>query len=244
MQMGKTTTCHEAGCPRALGFTEASRLFLTEAAGRNRGTTMKATDFNLPGELQFSLETGVTSFRDGRIVLFDANAIGLLRQSLIMELGEEKARRFFLRFGYQNGYSDFLQMQLNYTFDTEMDLLASGPVIHTWEGIVQATPKGIEYDRDTGKFLFTGVWSNSYEAEQHLTFNEVGDKPVCWSLTGYATGWSTAFFGSPLLAWEPMCMGKGDDHCEWLIQPPDAFGDEQAAYKEAFADLWAAVQQG
>jgi hypothetical protein len=195
---------------------------------------MKATDFDLSKDLRFSLEKGITSFRDSRLVIFDANSIGLLRQSLINQLGISQAREFFLRFGFQNGYSDFLQMKVNYQFDTEIDLLASGPVIHTWEGIVQATPRDIRYDRSTGTFYFTGVWSNSYEAEQHLSFNESFTEPVCWSLMGYASGWCTAFFGSPLVAIEPVCVGKGDDHCEWLIQPPDVWGSEGAVYLTAY----------
>lgn len=195
---------------------------------------MKATDFDLSKDLQFSLEKGITSFRDSRFVIFDANAIGLLRQNLIKRLGISQAREFILRFGFQNGYSDFLQMKINYEFDTEIDLLASGPVIHTWEGIVQATPREIRFDRSAGTFYFTGVWSNSYEAEQHLCFNEPFSEPVCWSLMGYASGWCTAFFGSPLLAVEPVCMGKGDHHCEWLIQPPVAWGVQAEMYLTAY----------
>jgi len=105
---------------------------------------MKATDFNFQADLKFDPNTGLTTFRDSRLVVFDANAIGLLRQTLLDELGWEKARRFFLRFGFQNGFSDFLQIKIGFDFDTEMDLLASGPVIHTWEGIVKAEPTGIE----------------------------------------------------------------------------------------------------
>lgn len=198
---------------------------------------MKATDFNFQEDLKFDLETGLTTFRDSRLVIFDANAIGLLRQSLLDDQGWEKTRRFFLRFGFQNGYSDFLQMKIGYEFDSEMDLLASGPVIHTWEGIVQAAPKDLSYDRETGEFSFTGVWTNSYEAEQHLTFNDYSEDPVCWSLMGYASGWCTAFFGSPLLAIEPVCVGKGDSHCEWKIQPPEAWGEEAKPYLEALDGL-------
>ncbi len=198
---------------------------------------MKATDFNLPAELKFSLETGMTTFRDTRLVLFDVNAIGLLRQNLIETLGLEKAREFFLRFGYQNGYADFMQMKINYEFDTEMDLLASGPVIHTWEGVVQATPSEIRYDRAKGDFFFTGVWTNSYEAEQHLCFNEKSSEPVCWSLAGYASGWSTAFFGSKLIVMEPVCVGKGDATCGWKIQPPSAWGPEAKPYIDALANF-------
>jgi hypothetical protein len=198
---------------------------------------MKATDFNLAKEIRFDSDSGYTTFRDTRLVLFDANAIGLLRQSLIEELGPDKARAFFLRFGFQHGYSDFIQMKTNFEFDSEMDLLASGPVIHTFEGIVHAAPTELRFDRETGEFYFTGVWTNSYEAEQHLCFNEQGDEPVCWTLMGYATGWCCAFFGRPLVAIEPVCMGKGDERCEWKIQPPHAWGDEAKVYIEAYGDL-------
>jgi hypothetical protein len=198
---------------------------------------MKATDFNMAKDIAFNTQTGVVTFRDTRLLLFDANTIGLLRQNLVKELGWEKARRFFLCFGYEQGYADFMQMKVNYTFDTDMDLLASGPVIHTWEGIVQATPKEIRFDRKTGEFFFTGVWTNSYEAEQFLSFNRQAKEPVCWSLMGYASGWCTAFFNKPILAIEPVCVGKGDDHCEWLAKPIKDWGPEAEPYIEALQPL-------
>lgn len=198
---------------------------------------MKATDFDLSKDLKFDLQTGMTTHKNSRLVILDANSMGLLRQKLLEMLGWEKARELFLKFGYQNGYADFLQMKLAYKFDSEMDLLASGPVIHTWEGIVQATPKEIRFDRSTGEFFFTGVWSNSYEAEQFLCFNQPAAEAACWTLVGYASGWSTAFFGKRLLALEPLCVGKGDYHCEWKIQPESAWGKEAAPYVDAFKEF-------
>jgi hypothetical protein len=41
---------------------------------------MIATDFDLAKEPEFSLDKGVTTFRDGQLVIFDANSFGLLRQ--------------------------------------------------------------------------------------------------------------------------------------------------------------------
>jgi len=90
------------------------------------------------------------------LLIFDADALGLLRQKLTEEMGPSGTREFFLKFGYQYGSSDFVQMKINETFDTGMDLLASGSVIHTWEGIVQATPKEIRFDRTRGKFYLSG----------------------------------------------------------------------------------------
>jgi hypothetical protein len=198
---------------------------------------MKATDFNLQEQIKYDFNSGITSFKDSRIVIFDANAIGLLRQEIIEKFGLERAKEIFLKFGFQNGYADFMQMKLNYKFDSEMDLLISGPVIHTWEGIVSARPKETSFNRETGEFYLTGIWSNSYEAEQHLSYNDVGTEPVCWTLMGYASGWSTCFFGSILVAIEPVCMGKGDDHCEWKILPPEKWGTEADQYVKIYKEL-------
>ena len=198
---------------------------------------MRAGDFDLSKDMKFDLRTGLTTFKSNRLIILDANAMGLLRQKLLETLGWKKTRALFLKFGYQNGYADFMQMNLAYKFDTEMDLLASGPVIHTWEGIVQATPKEIRFDRNTSDFFFTGVWRNSYEAEQFLCFNKPAKEAVCWTLEGYASGWSTAFFGRRLVALEPVCVGKGDDHCEWKIQPESLWGKEAAPYLEAYKEF-------
>ncbi|MBZ0263866.1 XylR N-terminal domain-containing protein [bacterium] len=205
---------------------------------------MKADDFNLAEEIRFNFDKGLASFKNNRLVIFDANSIGLLRQNLIDQLGWAQARSFFLRFGYQNGYSDFMQMKVSYEFESEAELLASGPVIHTWEGIVHAKPSHLEYDRDTGHFKFTGVWTNSYEAEQHLTYNRHSREPVCWSLMGYASGWCTAFFGRPVIAIEPSCVGRGDDECKWDIRPPSEWGPDAAPYLEALRPFIGGTDNG
>lgn len=198
---------------------------------------MKATDFNLSKEIVFNADQGVTTFKNSRLVVFDVNAIGLLRQKLIDTLDWQKARQIFLQFGFQNGYADFMQMKLAYEFDTEMDLLASGPVIHTWEGIVHAQPKELRIDRAAGDIFFTGVWSNSYEAEQHLCFNDPAQEPVCWSLMGYASGWCSAFMGRKTIAIEPVCVGMGHDRCEWKIMPEEKWGPEAEPYRRAYRDF-------
>ncbi len=201
---------------------------------------MKALDFNLPADIKFDFANGLTTFGESRLVIFDSGAIGLLRQTLLEQLGMQKAREVLFRFGFKNGYADHLQIKLSHEFDSEMDLLASGPVLHTWEGIVSATPSAIAFDRSTGDFAFTGVWKNSYEAEQFLSFNDTAAEPICWSLTGYASGWCTAFWGQPLLAVEPECVGKGDGSCGWDIRP---LGKHEPGH-EAMESVVAAILRG
>ncbi len=99
-------------------------------------TKIKADDFDLSREIKFDPRRGLTTFRGNRLVIFEADAIGLLRRNLIDDLGWETARGFLLRFGFEHGYSEFCHMDQSHDFETEMDLLASGPVIHTYEGLV------------------------------------------------------------------------------------------------------------
>jgi hypothetical protein len=199
---------------------------------------MRASDFNLSGEIRFNFDAGKTQFRDTRLVIMDADALGLLRQKMIDKLGMEQARDFFLQFGFQNGLYDYRQINENYQFDSELELLSAGPVIHTWEGVVKAIPSEIRFDRNSGEFYFTGDWINSYEAEQHLSKFDPGKFPVCWTLMGYASGWCSGFMNRPMLAIEPECMGMGNRHCKWEIKPVSNWGEERIPYVKALKELF------
>ncbi|MFP4499237.1 MAG: XylR N-terminal domain-containing protein [Vulcanimicrobiota bacterium] len=174
---------------------------------------MDIESFDLRKEIRFDRNKGMVTFQENRLVLFDANAMGLLRQNLIDELGLEKARQFFIRFGFQNGYSDFLQVKLNYSFKTEEELFVMGPKMHSWEGIVGVELTDLKLNRQDGEFFMRGIWKNSYEAQQHLCFNEVSEDPVCWSLMGYASGWSTALMEKPIMVSEIQCEGQDKEYC-------------------------------
>jgi hypothetical protein len=191
---------------------------------------MKAAEFDFSKNISFHPDTGMVMFRDSRLVILGANSLGVLRQEVIEELGFEKARSLYLRFGFKSGYTDFLQLKLSQTFDSDEELLLMGPILHSHEGIVKAVPREFHFRRESREFFFTGIWMNSYEAEQHLIHNIPSSQAVCWSLAGYASGWCTAFFGFPLVAVEPRCKGKGDSQCEWLIQPPEAHGRDAKPY--------------
>jgi transcriptional regulator with GAF, ATPase, and Fis domain len=63
-------------------------------------------------------------------------------------------------------------------------------------------------------FEVEAEWFNSYEAEQHRQHIEpISDSPVCWTLTGYGSGHSSALFGREVFYYEKECLGKGDKRC-------------------------------
>lgn len=198
---------------------------------------LKANELDFYALLRRQAGQGRLFFNQRRAVIFDVEALGTLRQQLIDTLGQELTMGVLTRFGYRHGHNDAKTLGENFDWDTETDWLAAGPTIHTLEGIVHVTPEKIEFDRDTGDFHMCGIWLNSYEAEEHLKRYGPGHHPVCWTLTGYASGYTSSFFGQELLAIETECVGKGDSRCYWEIRPVDDWDLEAQPYLAALEQV-------
>lgn len=194
---------------------------------------MKVTDFDMSKQIEFHPESGKLLLGRDRLLIFRQEAFAMLRKLMFEQLGDELAQKWLFQFGYRCGFGDYQTISNLFEWESEADKLASGPVIHTWEGIVFVEPLQMEFDRETGHFYFKGIWQNSYEAENHRKEIGLSDTPVCYTLTGYASGWTTAFFGHQLLAIEHQCEGKGDKQCEWEIKPIDEWGPEADIWRQA-----------
>src|SRR5215468_3960350 len=174
---------------------------------------MKPDELRLLELLKADEESGVIRFKHRRMLIFDADAMGLLRKELVEALGLERARRVLARFGYACGYRDALTSRELFDLQSDDDWWAAGPRLHQLEGIVQVRMLRSRMDRRLGILEAEAEWLHSYEAEQHLQHIGRSDSPVCWTLTGYASGHATAVFGSDVYAFETECIGKGDGRC-------------------------------
>src|SRR5215475_5395588 len=174
---------------------------------------MKSAELKLLELLKADEESGVIHFKHRRMLIFDADAMGLLRKELVETLGLEGARRILTRFGYACGYRDALTSKELFGWQSDDDWWAAGPRLHQLEGIVQVRMLRSHMDRRRGVLEAEAEWLHSYEAEQHLKNIGPSELPVCWTLTGYASGHATAVFGSDVCAFETECVGKGDARC-------------------------------
>lgn len=193
---------------------------------------MRANDIDVASLLRFVPDKGQLLLGNERFLLFRQDAFGVLRKLLYEQLGPELAPSLLAQFGYRCGVGDYKSLTDQYSWDTEVDRLSAGPTMHCWEGLVRAVPTALSYDRAKGEFYMTGTWESSYEAELHLQLFGKSPTPVCHSLTAYASGWATAFFGSPVLAIEPTCVARGDSTCAFLLRTPEAYGPEADPWKK------------
>lgn len=194
------------------------------------GQKLKASDLDFYALLRRHSGEGKLYFNQRRAVLFDTAAIGTLRKQLITTLGLDAAMGVLLRFGYTHGYQDAEILYQSQDWASDEDWLTAGPTLHTLAGGAKVETQQIEFNRATGEFYMRGVWHNSYEAEEHLRLFGPSNQPVCATLSGYASGYASRFFGQKLLAIETTCIGMGHSHCTWEIKPVAHWGSMADTY--------------
>ena len=147
---------------------------------------------------EFRPDAGLIRLHDQRVVILSAAAMGLLRKELIETLGEPTARRLLLRFGFADGYHDAINLRDQLGGRSALDRVRAGARLHALEGIVLGEMGRVEYDAGQGRFRCPLVWRGSYEAEQHREHFGTSTEPVCWSLVGYISGYTSASLGRGL----------------------------------------------
>ncbi len=203
---------------------------------------MTLEGFRLTEHLNFKPEQGQINLGGSRVMLMNESAMASLLEILSVQVGDLMSRMILARFGYQNAVKDYQSLQELFPNLTDTERLAMGPLMHAWSGIVSVKPELMDVDRASGRFHFKGRWYNSYEAHAYLKRYGLSAKPVCFSLTGYGSGWCSSYFDQELLEIETKCVACGDDYCEWEIKPVGEWGPEAEPWKQALAGTSRSVQ--
>jgi two-component system response regulator HydG len=188
---------------------------------------MPTADLALTELLDFA--PGRISLRDRRMLLWDADAFGSLRRELIDGLGLDAARGILRRFGFANGYRDALTMRSFVPEASDRDWWLTCPALQAHQGKVRPEVVQLAVDRERGEFALEVHWHGSYEAEQHARVLGPAAAPSCWTLAGYASGFSTAVLGREVFVIEQECRALGHERCRVLGRPREAWGAEADA---------------
>lgn len=159
-----------------------------------------------------------------RVLQLPSAALGTLRRDLIAALGSERAKAFLLRYGWSLGQTDATTLRALDPNMSDQEWLAAGPRMHTKAGMVRVKTEQLVIDREKGIVHVEGVWEDSYEALEHVRYFGRSDSPVCWTLVGYAGGYTSVVFGRRVLYKEVSCIAQGDPVCRFVGMPVDAWG--------------------
>jgi DNA-binding NtrC family response regulator len=172
--------------------------------------------------LKVDPESKVIYFMNQRVLIDDSISKGLLRKELIQIFGKYGAKNVLTRYGYAHGWRT--AEMLKNKFPKLLGSSTGGAHLHILFGLFITTMLE-QTDGTAGRPLIHSIIKNSYEAEQHLMHFGRSDEPVCWTLTGFASGYESFKHGRDVYFIETKCVGKGDDYCEIEGRFADQWGD-------------------
>lgn len=174
---------------------------------------------DLISNIKFDLENGKIWFAEQRMLLSHAYALWCLREDLTESLGAERAKRFFMRYGYYAGVQD-AEIAKKIRPDAHLtEMFLVGPQLHNIRGMVKVTPVELMIDAEQGKFYGAFDWEDSFEVSYYKKKNGISKEPVCWALLGYASGYSSFFMGKQIAFKETQCEAMGHTHCHIIGKP-------------------------
>jgi two-component system, NtrC family, response regulator HydG len=196
---------------------------------------MRVEELDLKELLELEPQGGLVRFAGQRALIFDAVAQGLLRKELIDTFGIRVARGILSRFGYVHGRRMAEAMRKHFEWETDDDWRRAGARIYSLQGLFMPDAGSTDAFGSDG-----GTWRLSYEAEQHVLHLGRADTPVCWTICGLASGYSSFASGTELFALEDRCVGKGDAACHVVIKSAEDWGadagDQLSVYKREDLD--------
>jgi len=187
-------------------------------------------------QIRFDNEEGKIWLNEQRMLLIHSAVMGLLRNELIQTLGVERAKGFLMRFGYHTGWRDAELAKKVRPDMTAEEVFMAGPQLHAIKGMVKVVPISLEFDQDSQHFFGSFDWYNSHEVETHLANFGNSDVPVCWTLIGYASGFSTYYMNRQIIFRETQCAGTGADHCHIEGRPAEDWDDSEEMEKYIIPD--------
>jgi DNA-binding NtrC family response regulator len=205
---------------------------------------MKPEDLLLTDVFDFQPTLGIIRLYEQRVVILSAAALGLMRKELIDTLGADTVRRLLLRFGFADGYHDAVNLRDRSSWRDPVEGLRAGTSLQSLEGIVRAVPVRFEFQPETKAFDAEVEWHDSYVAEQHVQHYGDSSTPVCWSLTGYASGYASACLGQEVYFVEKACLGQGMSHCVGIGKDAASWGDSLESLRLDFKGLDLAQEVG
>ena len=180
---------------------------------------MRLEDLDIRELLEIDPEEGSVRFAGQRALILDAVAMGLLRKQVIETFGQAAARALFTRFAFAHGWRMAEALCSGFQWDSVNDWRNAGGLIHMLQGLIRLAPHASDPFSEEGATM-----EASYEAEQHRLHLGRSEDPVCWSLSGFASGYLSRTEGTRIYVLEDRCIGQGHETCHFHAKTREQWG--------------------
>jgi CheY-like chemotaxis protein/nitrogen-specific signal transduction histidine kinase/predicted hydrocarbon binding protein len=179
--------------------------------------------------LKMEPSKGTIEINEQRYVLVRASALSIDFLSTILQLyadrGKEEAmligKNFLFDIAHVIGMSDAKNFHSKMNLSNPIEKLSAGPVHFAYSGwaFVDILPESNPSPDENYYLIYNHPFS--FEADSWLRSGKKSDVSVCVMNAGYSSGWCEESFGIPLTAVEVTCKAKGDEHCTFIMSPPN-----------------------
>lgn len=163
-----------------------------------------------------------------RAIIVDAHAFGSFRKDLIRNIGLDRTKEFLFRYGWNMGVQDAKECRENEKYDTLEELIEYGPAMHSMKGYVESKTLKLEINKVNNEISLQmeSAWNYSFEADEHLAQIGISSSPICYTLSGYASGFVTEVCGQKVIFKESCCRGTGSKECIAIGKTQALWGNE------------------
>ncbi len=198
--------------------------------------TLSPAELTLERLLEPRPAEGELRLPGGRGLVVDADATYRLAEELEETLGEVAARGVLTRFGFQSGYQEATRLRTYFAWESDVAWLEAGLRAPSALGAGRLALGSWVLDRAQGLFRVEVLATNAWEAAAHKARRGPAPGPVCHRLTGYLTGFGSAFLGDDVLFVERECAGRDDGAtgCRFEGRLGDEWGPEGAAHRRLY----------
>ncbi|MGE4317761.1 MAG: sigma 54-interacting transcriptional regulator [Deferribacterales bacterium] len=183
---------------------------------------MDIAKMNISDMLQVDPTSETLFLLDQRVLINDSVSEGLLRRELIQIFGKYGAKNVLTRYGYAHGWRT--AEMLSKRMPSLLNSPVGGASLHKLYGLFITTKLSESYGSGDEP-LIKSIIHHSYEAEQHLLHFGLSEESICWTLTGFASGYESFKHNKDVYFIETKCIAKGDEHCEIEGRFADKWGD-------------------
>ncbi|SOC37806.1 XylR N-terminal domain-containing protein [Ureibacillus acetophenoni] len=159
---------------------------------------------------------------------------GLLRKELISNLGTKRAKAFLLRYGWNLGVANAREVLKNPT-DLEA-MLSKGGALHLQTGQISkmVSERTLETDEngEVVRIYATGKWLDSFEVKEHIKNHGISNHPVCHTLAGLGSGYTSMITKRRVFLKEVKCRAMGHDECCYEMRLEEEWQDDPEMLEE------------
>lgn len=166
---------------------------------------------------------------DERYVLMRSASLSYEFFDIIKDLYRNKPEKEAIRIG-QNflfdishvlGKQDAKSFHQKMNVENPFDKMSAGPAMFAQMGWAKVEVLSESNPVPGEDYFLKFHHHNSFEAESWIDAGRMADIPVCIMNSGYSSGWCGESFNLELTAVEISCRAKGDDHCTFIMAPPN-----------------------